>query len=83
MYGVENKSFKFSRMAVVRNISLISKSTWACGCATPRRLSIRGHHVDDVYWGTGGGRLVAAGGVGSMVIVAVVPHCDDVAALLL
>lgn len=39
--------------------------------------------MGDVYWGTGGGRLVAAGGVGSMVIVAVVPHCDGVAALLL
>jgi hypothetical protein len=36
-----------------------------------------------VCWGASGGRLAVAGGVGSMVVVVVVPHGDGVAALLL
>ena len=43
----------------------------------------RGHDVGDVCWDAGGGWLVAAGGVGSMVVVVVVPHRDGVTALLL
>ena len=46
-------------------------------------LVVWGHGVGDVCWGAGGGWLAVAGGVGSMVVVVVVPHGDGVAALLL